>query len=203
MIVINIRGTGGSGKSTLVRSVVAGYPEHARIMQEKRRQPLATCHWFKDARRLDGSGLYEERPDSLLVPGHYETACGGCDTIKTVDAVYEMVRAASLVDGNSVLYEGIMVMDDVTRAVALDADLKRVGSRLVVVYLNTPIEECLAGIRARREAGGNEKPLSEKNTRDRMARQVKILQRLRDAGVEVKRLSRDEGLTEVRRLLGV
>jgi hypothetical protein len=201
VIVINIRGTGGSGKSTLVTSVMKRYPNVAQIKMEGRKRPLATTLWWDL-----GSAKVEQKkvlPKGLLVPGHYDTACGGCDTIKTVDQVYELVRSASLGDGNNVLYEGIMVMDDVTRAVKLDQDLKKVGSRLVVISLTTSIEDCLAGIRARKEARGDEKPLNEKNTRDRMKRQENILHRLKAAGVELKKLSRDEALAHTLELLGV
>lgn len=196
MIVINIRGTGGSGKSTLVRKVMDCYPNFAKITEEGRRRPMATCHWFPVVKGL--------QPNGLFVPGHYETDCGGCDTIKTVDKTYELIRTASLGDGNNVLCEGIMIQDDVTRAVTLDQDLKKAGGRLVVVSLTTPIDLCLAGIRARRGAEKEAaKPLNEKNTRDRMKRQENSLHRLRQAGVELRKLSREEALVEIKKLLGL
>jgi hypothetical protein len=200
MIAINIRGTGGSGKSTLVRKLIDLYPNHANILEEKRKRAMATCHWFGD--KLKDSPAV--RPPGLFVPGHYETDCGGCDTVKTVDKVYDLVRASALWDGNNVLYEGIMVMDDVTRAVAFDQDLKKAGGRLVVVSLTTTIDECLAGIRQRRGAEKEAaKPLNEKNTRDRMKRQENSLHRLKQAGVELRKLSREDAFLQIRELLGV
>lgn len=199
MIAINIRGTGGSGKSTLVRKVIERYPYHANILEEKRKRAMATCHWFvqsKTTTTVPTRGLF--------VPGHYETNCGGCDTVKTVDKVYELVRASALGDGNNVLYEGIMVMDDVTRAVQFDQDLKKKDGRLIVISLTTPIEECLAGIRSRRGAEKEAvKPLNEKNTRNRMKAQVNSLHRLKQAGVEVLKLSRDEALEKILLLLEI
>lgn len=197
MIAINIRGTGGSGKSTLVKRVLELYPNHANITEKGRKRAMATCHWF-----APGDGAPAVR-SGLFVPGHYETACGGCDTVKTVDKVYEMVRAATLGDGNNAVYEGIMVMDDVTRAVTFDQELKKLKSKLVVVSLTTSIEECLEGIRARKEARGDPKPLNEKNTRERMKRQVNSLHRLKQAGVELRKLSRDDAFIQIRELLGV
>lgn len=202
MIAINIRGTGGSGKSTLVKRVTELYPHHANIIEKGRKRAMATCHWFaeEDEGKLPPDSF---RPPGLFVPGHYETACGGCDTVKTVDKVYEMVRAATLGDENNAMYEGIMVMDDVTRAVQFDQDLKKKGRRLVVISLTTSIEECLEGIRARKEARGDPKPLNEKNTRERMKRQVNSLHRLKQAGVELRKLSRDDAFIQIRELLGV
>lgn len=210
-IAINIRGTGGSGKSTLAKRLMALYPAHANIMEAGRKKPMATVHWVA---HLNGGPSAQPgvtvgkgnrvtgTPRGLLVPGHYETACGGCDTVKTVDKVYELVRATTLGDGNNALYEGIMVQDDVTRAVAFDQELKKVGGRLIVLSLNTDIEVCLSSIRERRAVAGNEKPLNEKNTRSRDKSQENSRHRLKQAGVQVLRLGREDGYQECARLLG-
>lgn len=220
MIAINIRGTGGSGKSTLVK----------RVMQA---EGWANCHpWMREGRkRPAGYQLWKpnNQPSSvpdLFVPGHYETDCGGCDTLKTVDEVYDGI-GVSINRGSSVLYEGIMVADDVRRAVELDKKLKEqlnqpsmtgtiprymeqghARPQLYVIALNTDIEDCLAAIRDRRrlaaaKAGKLPLPLSEKNTRDRHKRLQSGLGRLRDAGVTVERLSRDDAFARCRELLGV
>lgn len=204
MISINIRGTGGSGKSTLVKRIMELYPVPDPLVVEGRKRRMGT-RLFTDI----------EKPAALFVPGHYDTACGGCDTIKTPDEVYNLVRA-NLERGTSVLYEGIMVQDDVTRAVALDKELKRTpGNRanaglppeqdwkLHVIRLDTTIEECLASIRARREARGETKKLDEKNTRARYERVLRSCHRLKEAGVTVEKLSREAAFLRVRELLGV
>lgn len=197
-IAINIRGTGGSGKSTVVKRIMERYPTHRDVNMEGRKQPLFTQHFKSDP----ALGTV----DALTVPGHYNTACGGCDTIKTPDQVYDIVNRA-VRNGNNVLYEGIMVMDDVTRAVALDKSLKDASGegsgQLYVIWLNTPIETCLAAIRDRRAARGDERPFSEKNTRQRYDRCLGGLRRLDQAGVRVERLDREAAFLRVRELLGV
>lgn len=184
-IAINIRGTGGSGKSTVVRRIMELYPRHVedRSMAGRNR-PLFTEHWRAD------------KP-SLIVPGHYETACGGCDTIKTVDQVYAIVRMA-LRNGVGTVYEGIMVQDDVRRAVELSKE-----HTLHVIRLSTPIEECLNAIRTRRAERGDERPFSEKNTRGRYESVLRTCHRLKDAGVRVEVLDREAAFLRVRELLGV
>jgi hypothetical protein len=186
--IINLRGTSGSGKSTVVRRVMeaAGVPA----------QPLT-----RDGRRRP-YGYLVPRPSGLpvFIPGHYETACGGCDTLKTVDEVYALVRAAWQVQ-QDVLYEGIMVQDDVRRAVGLDRELRGRGGQLHVILLTTPIEECLAAVRSRREARGDARLLNEKNTRDRARRQLGIRDRLRAGGVEVEELDREAALARCCALL--
>lgn len=184
-VAINIRGTSGAGKSTLVKKITALYPSGTAQRMDGRKRPIGV--WY---------GGPDEVP-RLFVPGHYETACGGCDTIKTVDQVYDLVRGATE-RGYNVLYEGIMVMDDVRRAV----ELHKV-SQLTVIGLTTPVDVCIARIIARRAERGEDRPLKEKNTRDRAERCTRGLARLRDAGVRVERLDCDEALVLCRQLLGV
>ena len=203
-IAINIRGTGGSGKSTLVKKVMGLYTKRHNYMVPGRRRPMGYIldrKWGDKPTVLGEAGL-------LFVPGHYETACGGCDTIKTPDEVYRLVNEYTMAE-TPVLYEGIMIMDDVTRAVALNRHLIEAGKYrisvdgLYVIALTTPIEECLAGIRERRAARGEEKPLNEKNTRQRHERMLRGLQRLKEAGVAVERLDREAAFIRIKELLGV
>lgn len=170
-IVINIRGTGGSGKSTVVTRVVANYPDHLPSFAAGRKRPQNVMHTRPGTR-------------ALLVPGHYETACGGCDTLKTVDQVYQqLVTAVGL--GINCLYEGIMVMDDVNRAVTLSKDCD-----FYVIALTTPVDDCVAAIKARRDARGDARPFNDGNTRQWAIRCERGLVRLMEAGVRVERLDR-------------
>jgi predicted alpha-1,6-mannanase (GH76 family) len=186
-MMINLRGTSGAGKSTVLTTfksmVNAAGIEVTPVFREGRRQP-----WFYSAPA--------PRPWRLL--GHYESPCGGCDTIKTVDEVYDLVRAGVL-GGEAVLFEGIMVQDDVRRAVAFH---KEFGD-MVVIGLTTDIETCLSAIRDRRVARGDTRPLNEKNTRGRAASLERTLRRLEEGGVPVERLDRGAALTRVCRLMGL
>src|ERR1700678_2828377 len=143
-MIVNIRGTSGSGKSTLVRAVMDLYPDRMPVHVLGRRQPEKYI--------LTSPG------HRLCVIGHYNSPCGGCDTIKTVDRVYAVVGEA-LQSGCDVLYEGIMVSDDVCRAVELNA-----RSAVHVVLLTTPINECLGAVASRRAARGDPRPLDPTNT---------------------------------------
>lgn len=188
MITINLRGTSGSGKSTIVREVMKRYRFISARFIEGRRQPIGYACWMSDLKPYGDGALY--------VPGHYETACGGCDTITKVDDAYTQV-IANLPTSN-VLYEGIMVQDDVKRAVELSK-----STPLLVIALTTPIEVCVASIQSRRDARGDDRPLDPKNTISRAGRVKKNIQRLRAGGVECLELSREEALAEVLRRLGL
>jgi len=182
-MIVNIRGTGGSGKSTLVRAVMDRYHRKTPKFIDGRKQPYGyVLEW-------DSTGL---RPP-LWVVGHYETACGGGDTLKSPGDVFDSVRDhAEGLPGHDVLFEGIISQDDVTRTIALHRSFP-----LLVLALTTPIDECLKGIQARRDERGDDRPLSPKNTESRNRRlMTSILPRLKDAGVEVMKLSREEALQE-------
>lgn len=186
-MVINLRGTSGSGKSTVVTRVMKLYnPDGITYCHEEgRRKPIAQI-------------LIPLRNDirPLYVPGHYETPCGGCDTIKTPDKVYDLVKGA-VQSGWDVLYEGIIIQDDVKRC----AELSKEAS-LRVISLTTPIEECLAGIQTRRDARGDTRPLNPANTISRADRVRRSIHRLSDLGVITYELNREEAYQKCAELLG-
>ena len=184
MLAINIQGTSGSGKSTLVRSIMLHYQANAPCYVDGRKQPH---HYLLSV---------EGRP-CLVVPGHYATPCGGCDTLKTVDDVYATVHKAIEAKSN-VLYEGIMVADDTRRAIDLNSI-----AEVHVILLTTPIETCLASIQNRRDARGDTRPLNPKNTISRARAHENGCKRLEAEGVAVHRLSRDEALAKVKELLNL
>ena len=103
-MIINLRGTSGSGKSTVVRRVMEKYSQASTgainpQFSDGRKQPIGYACLPPDA---------DVQP--LWIPGHYETACGGCDTLKTVDQVYKEVTSAAELS-YSVLFEGLMIQE--------------------------------------------------------------------------------------------
>lgn len=119
-MIIQLRGTSGSGKSTIVKHVMQRFPRIVKLHREGRRQPIGyLCG--------DDKGL------RLQIIGHYETACGGCDTITSLDDVYQQVTQAATF-GYDVLYEGIMASGEYKRCV----ELHRAGLDLLVIGLDVP-----------------------------------------------------------------
>lgn len=187
-MIINIRGTSGAGKSTLVQKVMALYASKAPLHVEGRKRPIG----YMLGRNIGGGQIGGK---SLGVLGHYEIACGGCDTLKTIDAVYDQVRDY-VHQGADVLYEGLMPGEDVARAVKLSQEVGR--ENFLVIDLTTDIEECIRRVKQRRAAKGNEKPLNEKNTRSRALGYARRRARLRDAGVVVETLSCEDAFEVIR-----
>jgi hypothetical protein len=135
-MVINILSAGGAGKSTLVRNIMARYPSQTPFYIDGRKRPI-------------GYGC--ERPDTppLWVIGQYEAPTRGGDTFKTLDEVFEQVRAKAAL-GLNVIFESLIIQCETRRLISLHREFP-----LLVVELTTPLPECLAGIHARRLARGD------------------------------------------------
>ena len=144
-MIINIRGTHGSGKSTLVAGLLASHP-HVPLGEGKR----------PEGYKVTAAGL--KRP--VYVVGPYTTACGGCDAVQPYDLIWP--RVEEYAKKGHVLFEGALVsssVGNIGRAMAA-----RRQKDCVVCFLDTPVEECLVRIQRRRAARGDERPLNPANT---------------------------------------
>src|SRR4029077_4366654 len=155
-MMINIRGTSGAGKSTLARRIFEHYPSQMPNYRSERgnARPYSICMTGARNGRL------------LYVMGHYEIVCGGADTLAALgrDEVFESIKQAQEVGTDiDVFWEGVVFSDELMRTSLLARKYP-----LHVIWLNTPIEECIRRVKLRREAAGNFKPFNEKNTRDRV-----------------------------------
>lgn len=181
-MIVQIRGTSGAGKSHIVRAIMAQFQDRQEVFREGRKQPIYY---------ILGNGI---RP--LVVPGHYNRPCGGCDTIKTNEETFGIVMDADA-QGRDVLFEGIMAQD---AALSWMEPLK--DRPHLIVGLTTPIEECLAGIQQRRDGRGDTRPLNPNNTVNRAKSQDRALAKLAGLGFNVERLGREEALRRIQGVLG-
>ena len=173
LTIFNIRGTSGSGKTTIVRAIMDRCEGKARIRKPGRRQPI---------------GYTFTRP-LLFVTGSYETTCGGCDTISTYAECYGAVAEAAR-NGYHVLYEGLRQSGDFKQANLLH----EAGHPIVIVSLTTSLEDCLASVRARREARGDMRELDPTNTEAKVKSITTSNSKLRERGVAVHELDREQAL---------
>ena len=182
-MIIQITGTSGSGKSHLMRSFL---------------------DW--SGRNLDVSDvdngyeiLLENDPSTTaFVLGRYDVPTGGCDTIRDVTKLYELIDEA-LKAHQYVLFEGLFVMNQ-TRGPQVAA---RLGKDYHVLQLITPLATCIASINARRAARGEGELATKDNTINNYTRAENFCYRMREAGARVRRVTRDEGLDKMLELLGV
>lgn len=166
-MIINIRGTSGSGKSWVVRRVMEDYGFWNGFYVPGRKQPL--YHYPEDGR-------------SIAVLGHYNSPCGGCDTIGSAKQVYTLIQKLS--QAKVIIAEGLLLSEDVKWSSYLK-DLR-------VIFLTTSIEQCITQIEARRKEAGNDKPLNRYNTENRVGVIERARVKLLTAGVDCRRLSAEQ-----------
>ena len=144
-MIVNIRGTHGSGKSTIVRHILKRYNAEPESVNTKGRPQNYIMNL------PTGKQLY--------VVGSYATECGGCDTIQPYREIWP--RVVKFAEMGQVVFEGALVSSSYGN---IGRASETYGDQFVFAFLNTPLEVCLKRIVARRVAKGNHKPLNPKNT---------------------------------------
>lgn len=179
-MIISLRGTNGAGKSHLVRDVMKFYP----VKKE------AWLNGGMSVRRKPIGYELEWNDRKLFVPGHYEIANGGLDTIGNIDDAYRLIKVYCA--QYDVLYEGKNLTDNHRRLIEL-RDQQQVPC--VAVFITTSFEECVASVRARGHS------IAESTIRRLYDRTLKDRDELNDAGIEIVMGSRSEALSHVKTLL--
>lgn len=131
MTIISLRGTNGAGKSTLVRAVMDCYATRAAITYPGKLRPRGYVLLPRSGRRL-------------FVPGHYEIANGGVDTLSSLDSAYDLIRKHAELKMD-VLYEGKNMSDGPARLVRLHD----IGLPVAAVLIDLDVDDCVAAVRAR------------------------------------------------------
>ena len=133
--MINLRGANGSGKSHLVR----------QWMQRQGAVPYPRRANLLGGTTLSSRPVYYRLGDGGVVLGPYHTSCGGCDNFETVSDVQKALQAALHQNPRYVLFEGVII--------STVFETWRVFSQGIGgmhwLFLNTPVEICIARIRER------------------------------------------------------
>ena len=176
-MIINIRGTSGSGKSTLIRRIMDCYETKMAVRRSdepKRKQP-------------HGYILSRPKGRDCVIVGHYETPCGGCDTINGMDRIYQLVREGAEA-GYDVIFEGLLISAEFNRTYALHTD----DLDLFVVGLDIPLEKCVDSVNERRWAKNPAKPgVNPKNTESKWKGTRSTMKKLAEHGVDAQWADRD------------
>jgi hypothetical protein len=198
-VVINPRGTSGSGKTELVRRVLTQYGWRRGEIADG---PAGLEPIYRPGRsrpfgyRLPHPG--GGRP--LVVVGHYEVTSGGCDTIPAADGgLHEAVAQADdyASSGCDVILEGLRLSSETE----LCATLAR-AHRLHIVRLATPVEQCARNLVARRRTRRDRWPLIANTVASEHRLVVQACEALRSlASVDV--LGFEDAVIRVGSLLGL
>jgi len=151
-MILDIRGTHGSGKSTVARRFIETYEN--KCLLGPAYEPWEDA--YKDGKEQHLGYLIEDL--DLVVLGNYSNTCGGCDGIKTADEVCRRVDLFHS-EGLNVLLEGILVSHTYGRYRKLAKEL----GNYHFLFLDTPMEVCIERVKQRRLQAGNTKEFNPKN----------------------------------------
>ena len=172
-MLIKIHGTSGAGKTTLVRNLMC-CADHI-LLQGPVKRP--------EAYKLTIPGVAKP----VYVLGPYENTCGGMDGVNSVGQQIELIHRYA--EEGHVVYEGLLLS---TYYGSLGAAVERYGKDHVWAFLDTPVEVCIERVKARRLAAGNDKPLNERNTRERVKPINSLKARLTRMGANVVTIVHDD-----------
>jgi thymidylate kinase len=132
-MLVNIRGTNGSGKSTAVRYLLDKYNGRDHRVEQ--------LGWRKNGTRV----VAYELPGNLAILGNYEYyQMGGLDGYKPYARMRDELIPGFGASHRFVVYEGILISSNV----GWTGDLAQTYGGLFL-FLDTPLEECIRRIYAR------------------------------------------------------
>lgn len=174
-MIINIRGSNGAGKSTIVRKIM------------ERHETITQIEYPAEARKLRPMGyLCACDNRRLFIPGHYEIANGGIDTIQDLDLTYKLILEHHGWGAN-VIYEGMNFTDHVRRIVIMHQYVE-----VRVMFIDLPLEDCIKSVRAR----GHK--IQEKTIEQLFKKAIKDKAILVNAGVPCFTASREDAFNEIK-----
>jgi hypothetical protein len=134
-IVLNIRGTNGSGKTHLVRS----------LMKQVGSEPHPRRRNLFGGDALSGPVEYYVLGDGGIVLGNYETNCGGCDTMGSFERIKGAIRARLYEHPPYLIFEGVVVSTVFNSWL----EFSRSIGGMTWVFLSTPLDVCFERVYGR------------------------------------------------------
>lgn len=185
-MILNLRGTSGSGKTTVVRGLMAKFPINQIVGEEKK------PYGYECRPEADGPNLY--------VVGSYKNTCGGCDGIKTQDEICDRVR--TFASQGDVVFEGLLISHLYSRYLNLDREMAKLhGQKTIWAFLDTPLELCLERVKARRDeraaAKGKEAtPFNPENTVQKWHDMRRVFKKCQNDRLDMRWLSHTNSTEE-------
>ena len=185
-MLLSIRGTNGSSKSTIVRELLKSASKKTAIYGVLGpRAPEAYGLTLKGVKK------------PVYVLGAYEIPTGGCDLIRPYDLILELIRKYAA--KGHVIFEGVLVSSSYGRVGQL---MEEWGQEAVMAFLDTPLETCIKNVEGRRKVRGDDRQFDPKNLTTKYNQIVKSKEKIAEAGkLRVETLNYGRGAEQVLELL--
>lgn len=132
-MIINVRGTSGAGKSTIVRAVLESFKMKTNMYVDGKKRPRGyICHTPDNQR-------------DLFILGHYEILCGGGDTISDMNEQFDFIRRADE-SGQNVLCEGLFMSGESKQFMEMHDD----NMELLILGIKRSFTSCYRDANARK-----------------------------------------------------
>ena len=186
-MIVQIRGTSGSGKTYIARKILdkdLGWEAVTEPFGGKnRRVPL----------------YYLSSDGKIAICGSYEAICGGCDGVGSARSVYNLYDLLKSKGIKHIVSEGLLLSEDTKWTL----ETKEKGWNPKVFSLTTPEDICVKQVLARREEANNTKPFNKSNTVKRIKVIDRAIGKLRKAGVQCFDVNSRNCTALILRTLGV
>ncbi len=159
--IVSLRGTSGSGKSTVVFDLMKRYPFKGVDLDAKGRP--------------EGYSMALPNGEPLFIVGRYDTQCGGCDGVHPYEEIFKRIERYQA--KGHVLFEGLIVSSSYGN---IGRATEKWGNRVTFAFLDTPLDVCLVRVKSRRALKGNDKPLNPLNTATKHANVATHVDKIRD-----------------------
>jgi hypothetical protein len=180
--IVAIKGTNGSGKSSVVRALVAHLGKAATLRFQNKNAGYRCT--YEDA--------------ALFVLGKYESACGGLDSSFSYGGAADdlLLCLDALAAKGHVVCEGVIAITSYGfgRVTGFADEQKAKGNRVIFARLDTPAELCVERVRHRREEVGNFKPFNPEKLIHKYESVLKSQEKLQQAGYDARVLPHEEPL---------
>ena len=158
-MLISLRGTNGSGKSTVIKALF----EAAK--------PATPIYGVLGIRLPEAYQISVKTKKPTFVLGPYVTACGGCDRLIPFDIIPPLIEKYAA-KGN-VIFEGVIVASIYGQVGAL---MEKYKKQSIMLFLDTTLEECIDRVQGRRDDRGDGREFNPEN----LTQKFKATQRVKE-----------------------
>lgn len=158
-MIINIRGTNGSGKTSLARKFIANDVEEIELAKYERGRGKV---------KVIPGMLSNIRGKSFIVVGDYTRPQGGLDSIPTFKLQQQAILNAIALKPDHVIFEGILCSTVFGAWAPFMKDLKGKGLSPFIGYLDTPLDICIQRIYERQQMADRIRQINTQMVADKM-----------------------------------
>ena len=161
-MLISLRGTNGSGKTTVIRALLKAAKTQRNIYK-------VLGNRLPEAYELVIPKV--KKPVYILGPYHL-TDCGGCDRLIPFDIIPPLI--ASYEKQGHVVFEGVIVSSVYGQIGAL---MEKYKKKSVMLFLDTPLKECIRRVQDRRDGREDDRVFDPKNLTMKFNATIRVKER--------------------------